>query len=140
MARKKAPKYKKIDLISKVVEMTTSGISQPEIKDWLMSEGDCKIDYVYQILKAAKPIILDTLKDIAIDRLEETIVKMEKMQQDALNDKDKKLAVDIQKEINKISGLHQQKIDVTTNGEKINQISVIKLIEVKKEDKNGTDD
>jgi hypothetical protein len=50
------------------------------------------------------------------------------------------LAVDIKKEINKISGLHHQKIDVTTNGEKINQISVIKLIEVKKEDKNGTDD
>lgn len=137
MARKKAPKYKKIDLISKVVEMTTSGVSQPEIKDWLMSEGECKIDYVYQILRSAKPIILDTLKDIATNRLEETIVKMEKMQQDALNDKDKKLAVDIQKEINKISGLHQQKIDVTTNGENINTISIIKLIEVKKDDEGS---
>lgn len=134
--RKKNPKYKKIDLITKVVEMTTSGVSQPEIKDWLMSEGDCKIDYVYQILKAAKPIILDTLKDIAIDRLEETIVKMEKMQQDALNDKDKKLAVDIQKEINKISGLHSQKVDITTNGENINQISIIRMIEIKKDDNN----
>jgi len=31
-------------------------------------------------------------------------------------------------------------IDVTTNGENINTISIIKLIEVKGEDKNGTDD
>lgn len=134
MARKKAPKYKKIDLISKVVDMTTSGVPQPEIKDWLMSEGECKIDYVYQILLAAKPIIMDTLRGIAADRLEETIVKMEKMQQEAIDLKDRKLAVDIQKEINKISGLHQQKIDVTTNGENINQISILKLIEVKKDD------
>lgn len=134
MARKKEPKYKKIDLIAKVVEMTSSGIPQPEIKDWLMSEGECKIDYVYQILTAAKPIILDTLKGIAADRLEETIVKMERMQQEAIDLKDRKLAVDIQKEINKISGLHSQKIDVTTNGESISQITTIKLIEIKKDD------
>lgn len=134
MARKKEPKYKKIDLIAKVVEMTTSGISQPDIIDWLKSEGECKIDYCYQVIKAAKPIILDTLKELGIDRLEETIVKMERMHQDAIKDGDKKLALDIQKEINKISGLHHQKIDVTTNGENINQISVIKLIEIKKDD------
>jgi len=132
--RKKDPKYKKIDLITKVVEMTTSGIPQPDIIDWLKSEGECKIDYCYQVIKAAKPIILDTLKELAVDRLEETIVKMERMYQDAIKDGDKKLALDIQKEINRISGLHSQKVDVTTNGENINQISVIKLIEIKKDD------
>jgi hypothetical protein len=133
MARKKEPKYKKIDLITKVVEMTTSGISQPEVKRWLMEEGECKIDYVYQVLNDAKPIILETLKGIASDRLEETIIKMEQMQQEAIDLKDRKLAVEIQKEINKISGLHSQKIDVTSNGESINNITTIKLIEIKKE-------
>jgi hypothetical protein len=37
--------------------------------------------------------------------------------------------------MNKLLGLYRpQKIDVTTGGEKLNQISIIKLIEVKKDD------
>jgi len=136
MARKKEPTYKKQDLINKVVELSCSGVSQPEIMNWLLTIGGLQIAYCYVILREAKPIILTTLKDIAKDRLEETIVKMEKMYQEALDTKDKKLALDIQKEINKISGLHNQKIDLTTNGESINSITTIKLIEIKKEDNN----
>jgi hypothetical protein len=134
MARKKEPKYKKIDLINKIVQMSTSGCSQPDILDWLNNEGEVQISYSYELLRQAKPIILATLKDIAKDRLEETIVKMERMYQDALLAKDKKLALDIQKEINKIAGLHnhKQEVDVTTGGEKI---TMIRLVE-----KNGNDD
>ena len=77
---------------------------------------------------------MEALKDISKDRLETTIVEMEKMLIEAKGTGDKKLALDIKKEINKISGLHNQKIDITTGGEKLNQISVIKLIEYKKND------
>lgn len=140
MARKRDPKYKKIDLINKIVEMSCSGISQPEILVWLKSEGECQLSYSYELLREAKPIILETLKDISKDRLETTIRELEQMKMDAKLSGDKKLAIEIQKEINKISGLHNQKIDVTTNGESINQISVIKMIEVKKEnDENETE-
>lgn len=132
--RKKDPKYKKIDLITKVVEMICNGISQYEVIDWLSSEAECKITYCYDILKEAKPIIMDALKDISRDRLEATIVELEKMMAEAKGIGDKKLALDIKKEINKIAGLHNQKIDITTGGEKLNQISVIKLIEYKKND------
>ena len=127
MARKKEPKYKKIDLINKIVQMSTSGWSQPDILDWLNSEGEVQISYSYELLRQAKPIILDTLKDIAKDRLEETIVKMERMYQEALLVKDKKLALDIQKEINKISGLHnhKQEMDITTGGDKITMIRLV---------------
>jgi predicted KAP-like P-loop ATPase len=134
MARKKDPKYKKIDLINKIVEMSCSGVSQPEILVWLKNEGECQLSYSYELLREAKPIILETLKDISKDRLETTIRELEQMKMEAKLSGDKKLAIEIQKEINKISGLHNQKIDVTTNGESINQISVIKMIEVKKED------
>ena len=127
MARKKEPTYKKQDLINKVVDMSCSGISQPEIMNWLLSIGGLQISYCYVILKESKPIILATLKDIAKDRLEETIVKMERMYQEALDIKDKKLALDIQKEINKIAGLHnhKQEVDVTTGGEKITMIRLV---------------
>lgn len=137
MARKLDPKYKRQDLVNKIVEMSCNGISQPEILKWLMDEGDCKISYSYELLREAKPIILETLKDISKDRLETTIRELEQMKMDAKLSGDKKLAIEIQKEINKISGLHNQKIDVTTNGESINQISVIKMIEVKKEDNDN---
>ena len=132
--RKKDPKYKKIDLINKVVEMICNGTSQYEMIDWLSSEGECGTTYCYDILKEAKPIIMEALKDISKDRLEATIVELEKMFIEAKGTGDKKLALDIKKEINKISGLHNQKIDITTGGEKLNQISVIKLIEYKKND------
>jgi predicted KAP-like P-loop ATPase len=137
MARKKDPKYKKIDLINKIVEMSCSGVSQPEILVWLKNEGECQLSYSYELLREAKPIILETLKDISKDRLETTIRELEQMKMEAKLSGDKKLAIEIQKEINKISGLHNQKIDVTTNGESINQISVIKMIEIKKEDNDN---
>ena len=119
--------------------MSCSGVSQPEIVQWLLSEGGLQISYCYVLLREAKPTILTTLKDIAKDRLEETIVKMEKMYQEALLSKDKKLALDIQKEINKISGLHnhKQEMDITTGGEKI---TVIRLVEKNKEEDDKSKD
>jgi hypothetical protein len=126
MSRKRDPKYKKIDLINKIVEMSCSGISQPEILLWLQSEGDCKISYSYELLREAKPIILDTLKDISKDRLETTIRELEQMKIEAKGFGDKKLQLDIQKEINKISGLYQERIDITSKDEKLtNEIKVV---------------
>lgn len=139
MARKIDPKYKKQDLVNKIVELSCNGISQPEIIQWLKIEGECKISYCYDLLREAKPIILETLKDISKDRLETTIRELEQMKMEAKGSGDKKLALDIQREINKISGLHQQKVDVTTDGKAIDSISIIKLIEYKNNDENETE-
>ena len=130
MARKKEPELKKQDLINKIVEMSCSGISQPEIMNWLLSTGGAKIAYCYVLLREAKPIILDTLKDISKDRLETTIRELDQMYYEAKLSGDKKLALEIKKEINKISGLHNQKMDIET----ISTPTIIKLIEIKKED------
>jgi hypothetical protein len=139
MARKLDPKYKKQDLINRIVEMSCSGISQPEILQWLKIEGDCKVSYSYELLREAKPIIIETLKDISKDRLETTIRELEQMKMEAKGTGDKKLALDVQKEINKIAGLHQQKVDITTDGKSIDNISIIKLIEYKSSDEDGTE-
>ena len=138
MARKKDPKYKKQDLINKAAELSCSGTLQQEIIQWLMNEGECQIAYCYEILREAKPIIMETLKDISKDRLEKTIADLEKMMAEAKAIGDKKLALDIYKEINKIAGIGTQKVDITTGGDKINTISVIRLIEIKKEDEDDT--
>ena len=133
MPRKKKPTYKKDDLIKMIVEWATSGISSPEIRQKILKLG-YQTSYYYTLYNEAKPIIRETLMDLAKDRLEETISVMEEQYRLSLEEGERRLANDIRKEINRISGLHEQKIDITSKGDKINQIEVIKIIEVKNED------
>jgi len=139
MARKKEPTFKKQDLINKIVHMSCSGISQPEILQWLLTTGGLQISYSYELLRESKPIILDTLKDISKDRLETTIRELEQMYLDAKLSGDKKLALEIKKEINKISGLynHKQEVDITTGGDKI---TIIRLVEKKGDEDDKSKD
>ena len=130
MARKKTPIHKKDDLIKIIIERFASGVPQARVVQEIIDMG-YSTPYFYDLYREAKPLIQETLKGIAENRLETTIIEMENQYQQSLINGDRRLANEIRKEINKISGLHQQKIDVTTNGEKINEISVIKLIEIK---------
>jgi len=104
--RKKDPKYKKQDLINMIVDMTLNGIPQEEIKQTIMSCGYGP-SYYYEVSREAKPLIKEALVNMIENKFEETIVEMEKQYNLALQEKDRKLALDIRKEINKISGLHQ---------------------------------
>lgn len=123
MARRIEPKLKKPDLIKKVVELYAEGKSQHEIIKWLLTEGGIEIAWCYVILREAKPLVVETLKDIAKSRLEITINELEKMKEEAKGDK--KLILDIQKEINKISGLYADKVDITTGGKELNEVKII---------------
>ncbi len=138
MPRKKKPTYKKDDLIAMIVEWATSGVSSPEIRQKILKLG-YQTSYYYTLYNEAKPIIRQTLMDLAKDRLEETISVMEEQYRLSLVEGERRLANDIRKEINRISGLHEQKIDITSQGDKINQIEVIKIIEVKNEDNEDTE-
>jgi hypothetical protein len=133
MGRKIKPKYKKDDLITMIVDKVTSGIPQAQIVADIKSLG-YSTTYFYELFREAKPIFQAALAGIAENRLEATIAEMEEQYKLALDAGDRRLANDIRKEINKISGLHQQKLDVTTNGDSINNISIIKIIEIQKED------
>lgn len=133
MGRKIKPKYKKDDLITMIVDKVTSGIPQAQIVADIKSLG-YSTTYFYELFREAKPIFQAALQGIAENRLESTIAEMEEQYKLALETGDRRLANDIRKEINKISGLHQQKLDVTTNGDSINNISIIKIIEIQKED------
>ena len=133
MARKTNAKFKKQDLVKMIVDWTCEGIPQAQIKTNIMKLG-YEISYFYTLHKEAKPLIKSALQHIIENKLEETIAEMEVQYQAALSENDRRLANEIRKEINKISGLHQQKVDITTQGEKINNIEIIKIIEIKRED------
>jgi hypothetical protein len=60
------------------------------------------------------------------------------MKFNAMEAEDLNLALQIQKEINKITGLHLERVDVTTNGKPLENITVIKMVEIKKEEEDET--
>ena len=133
MPRKKKPTYKKDDLIKMIVEWVIDGVPQAKIREDILKLG-YQISYFYTLYNEAKPLIRETLIEVSKDRLEETITEMEKQYYEALKEEDRRLANDIRKEINKISGLHQNKVDITSGGDKINNIEVIKIIEIQRDE------
>jgi hypothetical protein len=112
-----------------VVEWTAKGVTRARQIQYIQELG-YGIDYAYQVFKDAKPLINEMLKDIGKDILEETISELRRMKLEAEDAEDANLALQIQKEINKIAGLYTEKVDVTTNGKAIENISVIKMVEV----------
>jgi len=132
MARHTNPEYKKDDLIKMVVEWTGKGITRArQVRN--IEDLGYGIDYAYQVLRDAKPLINELLKDIGKDMFEQTIAELDRMKLQAENAGDLALANNIFKERNRIIGLYQDRIDLTTNGNAIENISVIKLVEVNKE-------
>lgn len=136
MARRVNPKYKKPDLIKKIIEMACNGINQQEIFDWLTGEGGVSSSMCYVLMKEAKPIINESLSELYQDDLDRSIRELEKDANDAKIVRDYRLAFDIRKQIHKLKGIDTQKVDITTGGDKIDSIQVIKIIEIqnKKED------
>ena len=139
MARKTNPKYKKEELVKMIVDWTIDGVPHASIKNNIKSFG-YEVSYFYLLKKEAQSLIKEALIGVAEDRLESTIIEMEEQYTLALDEGDRKLGNEIRKEINKISGLHIVKTDITTNGDSINNISVIKIIEIKREEDDETED
>ena len=62
----------------------------------------------------------------------EALGHLESLYEDAIKEKNKKLALEIRKEINKLTGVYAaDKVDITSGG---NTITEIKLIQVNKKD------
>jgi hypothetical protein len=136
--RKKNPKYKKDDLVKMIVLWSIEGLTVTDIKNDILALG-YESTYFYDLYKLAKVIINEALVDISKDRLDITITEMELQYSKALTAGENKLALDIKKEINKISGLHNQKqeLDITSQGDKLNSIEVIRIVEIKNEDEEN---
>jgi len=134
MPRHKNPTYKKEDLLKMIVEWKAEGVMHNTVIANIKALG-YGIDYAYALLKEAKPLIIETLKDIAKDRIETTITELETLKHEASVAEDLNLVLQIQKEINKITGLHLERVDVTSDGKAIENIQVIKITEYIKPNK-----
>ena len=97
---------------------------------WIQDELGYKKTAAYRFLKKANDRIVEMNKDWAKNAIDKSIKELEQMREEALKGGDKKLALEITKELNKVMGL--DKMEIKHTGEL--KISTIRLTEVKKKD------
>lgn len=126
-------KYKREDLINEIIRMRIEkGASTKTIvEDFLQGQLKYKHSYSYALLKEAREKISEIYKNDNLNAINEQVGRLESLYEKALKEGNKKLALEVMKEINKLCGLYAaEKVDITTGG---NQINEIKIIEVKSE-------
>lgn len=109
-------KFKREDIIDAIVKMRIDkGASTKSIvEDFLQKELGYKISYAYTLLKEAREKISQIYKSTNENAINEAVGQLEMLYESALREKNKKLALDIRKEINKLVGLYAaEKVDVT---------------------------
>lgn len=95
------------------------GYSSPELVKFLMDTYKINISRSYELITEAKEKLGEMYSLINNKSLEEAIMILENMRQDAIKNKNGKLALEVQKELNKVNQLHIKKLDITSGGEKI---------------------
>jgi hypothetical protein len=95
------------------------GYSSPELVRYLMDTYKINISRSYELINEAKEKLGEMYSLINNKSLEEAIIILENMRQDAIKSKNGKLALEVQKELNKVNQLHIKKLDITSGGEKI---------------------
>jgi hypothetical protein len=132
-------KYKREDIINSIIKMRIEkGASTKTIvEDFLQGELKYKQSYAYTLLKEAREKISEIYKNDNLSAINEQVGRLESLYEKTIKEGNKKLALDIAKEINKLCGLYAaEKIDITTGGNTINEIKIIEI----KNDKFGTKD
>jgi hypothetical protein len=127
-------KYKKEDIIDAIIKMRIEkgASSKTIIQEFLMKQLGYKISYSYTLYAEARQKIVELYNTQNIELANEALGQLESMLEDALKQKNGKLALEIRKEISKLAGLYAAaKVDITSAGEAITEI---KLIQVNKKD------
>jgi hypothetical protein len=125
-------KWKRADIIDAIIKMRIEkGVSTKTIlNDFLMGELKFKQSYSYVLLQEARENIKKIYQTTNEALANEALGHLESLYEDAIKDKNKKLALEIRKEINKLVGAYAaEKVEVSGN---VN-IETIKLIEVIKD-------
>lgn len=107
-----------------VMALLVVGKYRWEIVQDLSKEWECSEANVDQYISDAKKMMSDHFSQETVDDI---LSKYNYLYSDALRTGDKKLAKSILDSISKIGGHYKDKLDITTNGENINQ-TIINII------------
>ena len=111
-------KHKRADIIDAIVKMRVDKGSSTKtiIQDFLMGELNYKVSYAYDLYKQAR-VKIEELYDAKNEQIvNEQLSRLESLYEDAVKNNEKKLALDILKETNKLTGVYAaEKIEITGN-------------------------
>ncbi len=125
MARKSI--YKKEELIKELVRLRLEeSYSMNTLLKLIQDKYNYKIAAAYNILREVNNYISNIYKENHKEILERQVASLEEQRELAKKEKNNKLVLEITKEINKIYGLHSEKLDIT--GKIETEVKIIKLI------------
>jgi len=115
MGRKKLEhKISKEIIIQSLIDMKYSQCaSQLTLIKFLKEKFGYERTMAYELLKAADDIVVEVAKENANDIREKQLISLNEQLESAKGDGDKKLVLEITKEINKISYIYIEKIEHT---------------------------
>jgi hypothetical protein len=99
------------------------GYSSNNIIAFLKEKYKVQKSQAYNYIKLAREQLGEIYNEVNKDALKDSIMLMENMLQNALEKNDNKLALDILKELNKVNQLYIEKLDVTSGGETVKNIT-----------------
>lgn len=107
-------------VIEEIVDLRINkGYSSTSLVKHLKEKYDINQTRAYELIKGAREKMGEIYAKVNENALEESIILLEQMRQKEIGLGNNKLALEIQKELNKINQLYIQKLDITSGGEKI---------------------
>lgn len=128
-------KWKREDIINAIIKMRIEEMATTKtIIDFLMNDLHYGQTYAYELVKDSREKIKKLYDTNNIAVLEEALAHLEEMLEAAKREKNRKMQLEVRKEINKLLGLYAaEKVEVSGQV----QIQTIKLKEIKKDDGTG---
>ena len=99
--------------IEKIIELRTKeGYSMNSLVNYVKDEWGLEQSRAYELIREAKITMGEIYNELNGDAIKDSILFLENMRQTALKDGDKRLALDIAKELNKVNQLYVQKLEI----------------------------
>jgi len=138
--RKLDGKYKREEIIRALIKMKLEECaSQYTMLNFLKDNFDYKQSYAYELLREADAKIAEIYKEYNKNSIELAIASLEEQFEVARKHKDRKLMLEITKEINKIKGIYAAQKVEHSGAVQINTIKLIETVKDKKEDNNNNE-
>lgn len=122
-------KHKREDIVDAVVKMRIEkgASTKTIINDFLMGQLGYKTSYAYDLYKQARVKIVELYDTKNTELANEALGTLESLYEDAIKSGEKKLALEVRKEINKLTGLYAaEKIDIRGNVDNKIIIEIVK--------------
>lgn len=122
-------KHKREDIVDAVVKMRIEkgASTKTIINDFLMGQLGYKTSYAYDLYKQARVKIVELYDTKNTELANEALGTLESLYEDAISNGEKKLALEVRKEINKLTGLYAaEKIDIRGNVDNKIIIEIVK--------------